>query len=699
MSSERSRKGRSLPDDPNSRGHVDDGRLKDLALAILDAEFRVRVVRSWVGRRAAVLVSPVYPSAAAGPGGCISVINAGNELWQVPGLEQVAGYPTWAADGSALAGYVRADAHVRPWVIWPDERRVVALNAATPDMEEPPIGWAGPDHLIVGLPSGRAAGDSASPRLEDPQTFEVAPFSRVRLQPLQPSVSLQRPFHLGLLDLRQEHDVAELPLPARVYVAVRASVDGCRIAALAADSAGGHELYLLAWTADGWVVESMVRVDGVPGGMACSDDGVVVATLDSDGGRLRIYPSPGGERVLRDDVLIGEEALSLPPWLPWVLATGEGDRLVMVSAGRARLSEWRMPPAKPPARAEVVDVECGGPRPQFAVAITTSSGNSRVAFLEAGPDSAVLRTRQHVSLGAQEEVVGVADWGRATALAADGSTVRTVAPERAGSRPSRADSRGQGPLSRVRCERLADPLDDSRADVTCLLPPDPQEGGLVVLQVVPSGVLAARPRQQTWEKRLLAAPVTRVLLGLGFPVILVDLDVPWWPELSDERIRPDVAERVDQLVASARDASGLDDCHLVVSGQSFGATLALIALADTDLFSAAAVTSGAYSRAWTLLGFQAERRVLWEAEQVYRDFDAVLTAPRIRRPVLILHGMDDVHPATPPTQAELLFQALTALGTPCRMVLLPGEGHVLATREGISAAAFEHAMWVRRWTS
>ncbi|MEO3820771.1 prolyl oligopeptidase family serine peptidase [Plantactinospora sp. B24E8] len=100
----------------------------------------------------------------------------------------------------------------------------------------------------------------------------------------------------------------------------------------------------------------------------------------------------------------------------------------------------------------------------------------------------------------------------------------------------------------------------------------------------------------------------------------------------------------------------------------------------------------------TPLGFQHERRTLWEAERVYRDLDAVLAAPSITRPVLILHGQQDRNPATPPEQAILLFQALTALGTASRLVLLPAEGHRVRSRKGLAAGLTEQVSWVRRWT-
>jgi dipeptidyl aminopeptidase/acylaminoacyl peptidase len=94
------------------------------------------------------------------------------------------------------------------------------------------------------------------------------------------------------------------------------------------------------------------------------------------------------------------------------------------------------------------------------------------------------------------------------------------------------------------------------------------------------------------------------------------------------------------------------------------------------------------------LGFQDETRTLWEAPRVYQDFDAIVNAPRIRRPVLIIHGDADPNPATPVAQATLLFQELIANGTRARLVLLPGEGHSPQSRDGIATALAEKAAWL-----
>lgn len=189
------------------------------------------------------------------------------------------------------------------------------------------------------------------------------------------------------------------------------------------------------------------------------------------------------------------------------------------------------------------------------------------------------------------------------------------------------------------------------------------------------------------------------LTRLGFAVAAVDVPLRWWPEVPDERIREEAVAAIATAVTTTSLAREADAGRLVVHGHSFAATLALQALADTDLFTAAMVSSGGYCRSLTPLGFQYEKRALWEARRVYQDFDAVLSAPRIRRPVLIVHGQGDRNPATPPEQAVLLFQCLTALGTPSRLVLLPEDGHRVRTHNGRATLVSEQAAWMYRWTT
>ncbi|MBW5481278.1 alpha/beta hydrolase family protein [Streptomyces bambusae] len=135
---------------------------------------------------------------------------------------------------------------------------------------------------------------------------------------------------------------------------------------------------------------------------------------------------------------------------------------------------------------------------------------------------------------------------------------------------------------------------------------------------------------------------------------------------------------------------------VAVGGHSFGATLALYALAQLPEPAGAVAHSGCYNRTSTPTGFHYERRTLWQAPDVYRAFSALQFADRLDRPVLVVHGADDANPATTPEQAVELYRAVVATGGTARLVLLPQEGHTFRSHEALEAVAGEHQAWLEK---
>jgi dipeptidyl aminopeptidase/acylaminoacyl peptidase len=77
---------------------------------------------------------------------------------------------------------------------------------------------------------------------------------------------------------------------------------------------------------------------------------------------------------------------------------------------------------------------------------------------------------------------------------------------------------------------------------------------------------------------------------------------------------------VEQLVADAKAAVDAvvalgvaDRDRIAVGGHRYGAFMTANLLAHADLFRAGIARSGAYNRALTPLGFQAEQRTYWQA--------------------------------------------------------------------------------------
>jgi pimeloyl-ACP methyl ester carboxylesterase len=103
------------------------------------------------------------------------------------------------------------------------------------------------------------------------------------------------------------------------------------------------------------------------------------------------------------------------------------------------------------------------------------------------------------------------------------------------------------------------------------------------------------------------------------------------------------------------------------------------------------VHSGARS-----LGFQTERRSLWEAPATYLHMSPFLRADRLAGPVLLIHGERDERPGTPVEQSRMLYDAIRATNGTARLVVLPFEGHVYRARESVLHVLAEMVAWLDR---
>ena len=159
---------------------------------------------------------------------------------------------------------------------------------------------------------------------------------------------------------------------------------------------------------------------------------------------------------------------------------------------------------------------------------------------------------------------------------------------------------------------------------------------------------------------------------------------------------------VEDCIAAARHlgATGrVDPQRCVIRGGSSGGFTALAALC----FQADRGAPGAFGAACSLYGVtdlaalatdthKFESRyldglvgVLPDDAEVYRSRSPLFHAERLDRPVLLLQGAEDR--VVPPSQAEVLVDALVANGVPHRYVLFEGEGHGFH-----SAATVEQAL-------
>ncbi|XP_031260078.1 probable glutamyl endopeptidase, chloroplastic isoform X2 [Pistacia vera] len=162
---------------------------------------------------------------------------------------------------------------------------------------------------------------------------------------------------------------------------------------------------------------------------------------------------------------------------------------------------------------------------------------------------------------------------------------------------------------------------------------------------------------------------------------------------------------VEQLVASAEAAveevvqrGVAHPSKIAVGGHSYGAFMTANLLAHAPhLFCCGIARSGAYNRTLTPFGFQNEDRTLWEATSTYVEMSPFMSANKIKKPILIIHGEEDNNPGTLTMQSDRFFNALKGHGALCRLILLPYESHGYAARESIMHVLWETDRWLQKY--
>ena len=157
---------------------------------------------------------------------------------------------------------------------------------------------------------------------------------------------------------------------------------------------------------------------------------------------------------------------------------------------------------------------------------------------------------------------------------------------------------------------------------------------------------------------------------------------------------------IEQIVSSAKAAIDFsvergfgDGVRVGVGGHSYGAFMTAHLLAQSDLFKAGIARSGAYNRTLTPFGFQAERRIFWDAPETYYKLSPFMAADKINEPILFTHGKNDNNSGTFPQQSERMFAAVKGNGGTARLVMLPHESHGYRGRESVLHTLAEMFDW------
>ncbi len=140
-----------------------------------------------------------------------------------------------------------------------------------------------------------------------------------------------------------------------------------------------------------------------------------------------------------------------------------------------------------------------------------------------------------------------------------------------------------------------------------------------------------------------------------------------------------------------------DRNRLGIGGHSYGAFSTVNAMVHTPFFKAGIAGDGAYNRTLTPLGFQSERRDLWEAPNVYLNMSPFLYANNLTGALLMYHGLADQNVGTDPTNSLRLYHALNGLGKTTALYLYPLEDHGPASRETLLDLWARWAAWLDKY--
>jgi dipeptidyl aminopeptidase/acylaminoacyl peptidase len=137
-----------------------------------------------------------------------------------------------------------------------------------------------------------------------------------------------------------------------------------------------------------------------------------------------------------------------------------------------------------------------------------------------------------------------------------------------------------------------------------------------------------------------------------------------------------------------------DRTRLAIGGHSYGAFSTVNAMVHTPFFKAGIAGDGAYNRTLTPIGFQSERRDLWEAPNVYLNMSPFLYANNMTGALLMYHGLADQNVGTDPTNSIRLYHALNGLGKTASLYLYPLEDHGPASKETLLDLWARWAAWL-----
>jgi dipeptidyl aminopeptidase/acylaminoacyl peptidase len=187
------------------------------------------------------------------------------------------------------------------------------------------------------------------------------------------------------------------------------------------------------------------------------------------------------------------------------------------------------------------------------------------------------------------------------------------------------------------------------------------------------------------------------LVRLGYAVIENDAPIVGPQGQMNNNYVADLRADLSAVIDDLDRRQLIDRTRLAIGGHSYGAFSTVNALVNTPFFKAGIAGDGAYNRTLTPMGFQNERRDLWEAPNVYLDMSPFLKANQLSGALLMYHGLADQNVGTDPINSIRLFNALNGLGKTVALYYYPYEDHGPAGRETLLDLWSRWAAWLDKY--
>jgi len=159
----------------------------------------------------------------------------------------------------------------------------------------------------------------------------------------------------------------------------------------------------------------------------------------------------------------------------------------------------------------------------------------------------------------------------------------------------------------------------------------------------------------------------------------------------------DLRNNLSAVIDTIVNRGWVDRGRIGIGGHSYGAFSTANAMVHTPFFKAGIAGDGNYNRTLTPLAFQSERRVLWDAPQIYLGMSPFLYANQLTGALLMYHGLKDQNVGTFTIHSPRMFEALNALDKEVAMYLYPEEAHGPATEETQLDMWARWVAWLDKW--